>query len=43
MCTNGANRLSGESDNDVESVNNDEFFGCLLNQSEPKKMLLQNG
>ena len=32
-----ANRLSGESDNDVESVNNDEFFGCLFNQSEPKK------
>ena len=36
LCTN-ANRLSGESDNDVESVNNDEFFGCLFNQSEPKK------
>ena len=33
----GANRLSGESDNDVESLNNNEFFGCLFNQSEPKK------
>ena len=37
LCTNGANRLSGESDNDVESVNNDELFGCLFNQSDPKK------
>ena len=37
LCTNGANRLSGESDNDVESVNSDKFFGCLFNQSEPKK------
>ena len=37
LCTNGAGRLSGESDNDVESVNNDEFFGCLFNQSKPKK------
>ena len=37
LCTNAANRLSGESDNDDESVNNDEFFGCLFNQSEPKK------
>ena len=37
LCTNGSNRLSGESDNDVESVNNDEFFGCLFNQSESKK------
>ena len=37
LCTNGANRLSGESDNHVESVNNDKFFGCLFNQSEPKK------
>ena len=37
LCTNGGNRLSGKSDNDVESVNNDEFFGCLFNQSEPKK------
>ena len=37
MCTNGVNRLSGENVNDVESVNNDEFFGCLFNQSEPKK------
>ena len=32
-----AYRLSGETDNDVESVNNDQFFGCLFNQSEPKK------
>ena len=37
LCTNGANRLSGESDNDVESVNNNEFIGCLFNQSELKK------
>ena len=37
LCTNEANRLSGKSDDDVESVNNDEFFGCLFNQSEPKK------
>ena len=37
LCTNGANRLSGESDNDVDSANNDEFFGCLFNQSEQKK------
>ena len=37
MCINEANRLSGESDNDVESINNDEFFGCLFKQSEPKK------
>ena len=37
LCTNGSNRLSGENDNDVEFVNNDEFFGCLFNQSEPKK------
>ena len=37
MCTNGANRLSGKSDNDVEYVNNDEFFGFLFNHSEPKK------
>ena len=37
LCTNEANRLSGESDNDIQSVNNDEFFGCLFNQSEPKK------
>ena len=29
--------LSSESDNDVESVNNDEFLGCSFNQSEPKK------
>ena len=29
--------LSGENNNDVESVNNDKFFGCLFNQSEPKK------
>ena len=35
--TNGANRHSGENDNDVESVKNDEFFGCLFNQSKPKK------
>ena len=35
--TNGANRRSGESGNDVESVNNDEFFVCLFNQSEAKK------
>ena len=34
---NGANRLSGERNNDVESVNSDEFFGCLFNQSESKK------
>ena len=32
-----ANRISGESDNDVESVNNDDILGCLFNQSEPKK------
>ena len=37
LCTYGANKHSGESDNDVESVNNNEFFGCLFNQSEPKK------
>ena len=37
LCSNGANRLSGESDNDVESDNNDEFFDCLFNQSELKK------
>ena len=37
LCTYGANRLSSESDNDVESVNNDEFFGSLFNQSEPTK------
>ena len=37
LCTNEDNRHSGESDNDVESVNNDEFCGCLFNQSEPKK------
>ena len=37
LCTNGANRLSGERDNDVESVNNDKVFGCLFNQSDPKK------
>ena len=37
LCTNGADRLSGESDNDVESVNNDQLFGCLCNQSESKK------
>ena len=37
MCTNGASRFSGASDNDVESVNNDEGFGCLFNQSESKK------
>ena len=33
----GANRLNGQSDKDVESVNNDEFFACLFNQSESKK------
>ena len=32
-----ANRLSGESDNDFESVNSDKLFGCLFNQSEPKR------
>ena len=37
LCTNGVNRHSGENDNDVESVNNDEFFGCLFNLCEPKK------
>ena len=37
LCTNRANRLSGESDNDLESADNDEFFGCLFNQSEPEK------
>ena len=37
MCTNGANRLSGESDKDIESVKNDVFFCCLFNQFEPKK------
>ena len=37
LCTNGANRLSSERDNDVESVNNNEIFGCLFNQSDPKK------
>ena len=37
LCTNGANRLSGESDNEVESVHNDKFFGYVFNQSEPKK------
>ena len=35
--TNGANRVSGESDNDFVYVNTDQFFGCLFNQSEPKK------
>ena len=38
LCTNGADRPSSESDNDVESVYNDEFLGRLFNQSEPKKM-----
>ena len=33
----GANRLRGKSNNHVESVTNDEFFGCLFNQSESKK------
>ena len=37
MCTKGSNRFSGESDNDVEFVNNDEFCVCLVNQPEPKK------
>ena len=37
LCTTGANSLSGESDNDVESVNADEFFSCFFNQSTPKK------
>ena len=37
LYTYGANSLSSECDNDVESVNNDEFLGCLFNQSEPKK------
>ena len=37
LCTNEAKSLSGESDDDVESVSNDECFSCLFNQSEPKK------
>ena len=37
LCSSRANRLSGESNNDVESVNNDQFFGRLFNQSESKK------
>ena len=34
LCTNGER---GESDNDIESADNDEFFCGLFNQSEPKK------
>ena len=30
LWTDGDNRFSGESDNDVESINNDEFFDCLF-------------
>ena len=37
LCTDWANSRSSESDNDVESVNNDDFLGYLFNQSEPKK------
>ena len=37
LCTNGASRLSGASDNGVESTIDDEGVGCLFNQSESKK------
>ena len=33
----GLTGICGENDNDVESVDNDEFFGYLFNQSAPKK------
>ena len=37
VCTNGAKRHSDKNDNDVESVDNSEFFGCLFNRSDPKQ------